>query len=299
MSYRTRDQLIGAFTSLEIQYPNLISHEYIGKTVNELDIPLFKVGNPSGGRVMFVGGIHGDELLGPELYYYFCRWLLERQEPQYTDPMLSNNLFLIVPIFNMDNYKVRRKNMNGVDLNRNFPIGWGGDGSSSDPNAYNYKGVASSSEPETKAMLSALEKWQPNCFLDHHIWAGPYFARPTNYTSMSTNDVTKHNTIATAVRNLSIQRISYAFPYLQLGIGGCLTDSAYKYGNAISYLNEAYIDPAGQVNPPYADIIPIHLSRFLPFSIVFGQNAQNPPTFPAWLIAVLVGLGLVYFVEKL
>jgi len=300
MSYRTRDQLISDFKALETQYPNSVSHESIGKTVRGLDIPLFKVGNPFGGRVMFVGATHGDELLGPEVLYYFCRWLLERQEPTYADQLLSKNLFLIAPIFNMDNYKVIRKNANGVDLNRNFPVGWGGSGSSADPTAYNYKGTSASSEPETKAMLSALEKWKPSFLLDQHIYAGPYFARASNYTSMPTNDVERHNTIATSVRNLSTQRISYAFPYLQLGIGGCLADSAYKYGSAISYLIEAYIVPSGpNVPPPYSDIVPIHLPRFLSFPIIFGQNALPPPPPPPTILIGLTALASIIAVTYL
>jgi len=273
MSYRSRDQLISDFNALETQYPRFVSHEYIGKTVRGLNIPLFKVGNSLGGRVMLIGAIHGDELLGSEVLYYFCRWLLEKQEPTYADEFLSKNLFLLVPIFNMDNYKVTRKNANAVDLNRNFPVGWGGSGSSADPTAWNYKGISASSEPETESMLQALEQWKPSFLQDVHQFAGPYFARPSSYAAMTSSDAERHNTIATAIKSLSTTRTSFAMSYLYLGIGGCLVDSAYKVGSTISYLTE--LEPS---SPPYADIVPTYVPRFLPFPIVFGQN--TPPLIP-------------------
>ena len=288
MSYRSRDQLISDFNALETQYPTFVSHEYIGKTVRGSNIPLFKVGNPLGGRVMFIGATHGDEPLGSEVLYYFCRWLLERQEPTYADQFLSKTLFLIVPIFNMDNYRVTRKNANAVDLNRNFPVGWGGSGSSADPTAYNYKGTTASSEPETKTMLTTLEKWKPSFLLDIHQFAGPYFARPSNYASVTPTDVERHNTIATAIRSLSTIRTTFALPYLYLGIGGCLADSSYKIGNAISYLTEFESS-----SPAYADIVPIYLPRFLPFPITYAQNALPPPSPPPTFLIGLTALASI------
>lgn len=70
----------------------------------------------------------------------------------------------------------RRKNLNpgptsntcsntlglGVDLNRNFPFGWGLDsGSSSDPCAPTYRGAAPASEPEVKAIINYCQSIFP------------------------------------------------------------------------------------------------------------------------------------------
>lgn len=130
--YHTRDELISAFLNLEVQYPDKISHQIVGKTTEGRDIYLFKIGNPNGGRVLF-SATHGNELLGPEIYLRYAQWLLENREPGASDRILSNNLTLIVPHMNLDRYKSTRtnqgsrKNSNSVDLNRNFAATWRAD----------------------------------------------------------------------------------------------------------------------------------------------------------------------------
>ncbi|MGD9688282.1 MAG: M14 family zinc carboxypeptidase [Phycisphaerales bacterium] len=89
-----------------------------------------------------------------------------------TDPevaaLLSTVQFIIVPVVNPDGYvytwaspqqrfwrKNRRPNPNGttgVDLNRNWGFGWGGQGSSGNQGSETYRGPSAFSEPETQAL---------------------------------------------------------------------------------------------------------------------------------------------------
>jgi len=78
--------------------------------------------------------------------------------------------FWIVPITNPDGYvytwstdrlwrKNRRNNgagIFGVDLNRNWDAGWGGQGSSGDPSSDIYRGPAPFSEPESQALRDLM-----------------------------------------------------------------------------------------------------------------------------------------------
>lgn len=104
---------------------------------------------------------------------------------------------LIIPVANPDGYsytwtnqrlwrKNRRNNGNGtfgVDLNRNWGVGWGmNNGSSGDPGSTIYRGTAPFSEPETQH-ISALAASRPNLAaqIDLHSY-GQLILAPWGYT---------------------------------------------------------------------------------------------------------------------
>lgn len=60
----------------------------------------------------------------------------------------------------------------GVDLNRNFPYGWGEAGSSDDPAAWNHRGPEPASEPETRALMALAERYRFVASISFHTAAG-------------------------------------------------------------------------------------------------------------------------------
>lgn len=300
MSYRSRDLMLSDFYGLESNFPNLISHESIGKSTAGRDIPLFKIGNVAGGRVMLVGGIHGDESTGPEIMNKYAHWLLERKEPATCDRILSRNYTLIMPMLNIDNYRLHRKNLNGVDLNRNFPTGWCQcSAGSTDPTHWAYKGPSAGSEKETQAMVNALQKWRPKFLLDYHQINGPAFGAPTSFAGVTAQDRAYHKAIATKIGCMlggqylcdncaTSQRGVTPYSYWEvLGVCGPLIDDAYKLGGATAFLLEGHVNR--EAATPYADIDTTYFPRFLPFAIVMSDNATPPPLPPA----LLIGLGIL------
>lgn len=300
----------------EAKYPNLISHESIGKTWQGRDILLFKVGNPWGGRVMFNGTIHGGERVGTEVYLHYVDWLFENREPGISDRILQLNYTLIVPIFNVDGFPTSRNNQNPtgtVNLNRNFPKSWRTDCTilgtpdpatglcpsgqekignycyktgcscywSDTPGSDTYRGTVPSSEPETQAMLNAFAKWKPKFVLDYHTWEGPYFARPSWRSGITTEDKAYHDTVAQKIRSLATQRGVRVYSYAQLGVCGSLADDGYATGRATAYLIEGLgvTECGGYVNPPYSMVTDIAFPGFLPLAIVFSQECEGlmPP----------------------
>ena len=75
MSYKTRDQMTAAWDALATSYPTVCSSEVIGKSVENRDLKLFKIGNPLGGRFAIVANIHGEEKANVEITYLFASWL--------------------------------------------------------------------------------------------------------------------------------------------------------------------------------------------------------------------------------
>jgi hypothetical protein len=85
----------------------------------------------------------------------------------------------------------------GVNLNRNFPIGWGQYGSSSPYNtAGNYWGISAGSEPETKVMVNAIKTLKPKFHIDFHDWGAPLTAASGNKTLVLKVNQTQNNYFA-------------------------------------------------------------------------------------------------------
>ena len=61
-----------------------------------------------------------------------------------------------------------KANARGVDLNRNFDIGWEAYTGAHEPGPESYKGPSPASEPETQAILNAAHKYNPICCIAYH-----------------------------------------------------------------------------------------------------------------------------------
>lgn len=278
--YHDRESMLQDYFNLMNQYPTLMTYESIGKSYQGTDIPMFMIGNPNGGRVLFTMVTHGDEVQGAEVGYDMAAWLLQRKEPAIADKILQDNLIMII-IENIDSYGIQRKNQDlinytqgadstlyGIDLNRNMPTGWGGSDSSNNATDMNYEGPSPGSEPESQALIRVFQTFKPAFQLNYHYGGGMVFGKPSGYAGMSPSVSKYHDVIANEVKTLAASRGVDVYGYGQLGISGCVADQAYVSGNSTSYLLETGNWPA----PPYDQLQSVLLPELLPFLIVFAQN---------------------------
>jgi murein tripeptide amidase MpaA len=125
------------------------------------------VGGPDKPALCFNADQHAREWITPMTAMYIIDRLVQTYD---TDPdvqmMLDRLIFYIVPINNPDGYvyswdvdrmwrKNRRNNGDGtygVDLNRNWSVGWGGPGSDGETYSETYRGPWPFSEPETQVV---------------------------------------------------------------------------------------------------------------------------------------------------
>lgn len=121
------------------------------------------------GRVLVVGGVHGDELSSVSVVF---KWM----------GILGRNhsgLFhwRVVPLLNPDGLlaaESQRMNANGVDLNRNFPTPNWLDESlqhwvrQTGSNPRRYPGGAPMSEPETRWLVAEVERFRPDAIVAVH-----------------------------------------------------------------------------------------------------------------------------------
>lgn len=120
----------------------------IGTSVNGRKILAYRKGDPrSIYKRVIIGQLHGNEKAG----YTAARTLLSQD--------IRGIDLWIIPTANPDGYAAgTRKNARGVDLNRKFPTYWK---YAYPPSSGYYQGPSPASEPETKAMMAFLRKYQP------------------------------------------------------------------------------------------------------------------------------------------
>ena len=205
------EEAASALSALAAEYPEVTLFEPPYETYEGRKFPGAVVGdNP---RVFFMSGIHARERGGPDNVIYFLADLLAARkagsgvtygEKSYTAEEVETALsagIVVLPLTNPDGVAYDqetgtcwRKNRNpessssgsgrdvGIDLNRNYDFVWdfetafdagAGSPASNQPSSETFCGTSAASEPETQAVVWALDQY-PNItwFMDLHSFAG-------------------------------------------------------------------------------------------------------------------------------
>ncbi|KAL0871311.1 hypothetical protein ABMA27_005056 [Loxostege sticticalis] len=168
--YHTLDVIHNFLDDLEYDYPSICTAGSIGKSLEGRDLKMIKISNSetTNSCVWIDAGIHAREWIAPAVATYIANHIVNNFDTLPTS--VTNKDWYILPVVNPDGYvyshtvdRMWRKNRAlvrgqcvGVDLNRNFSYGWGGNGSSCMPNNAFYRGPAPFSEPESRAMRDML-----------------------------------------------------------------------------------------------------------------------------------------------
>ncbi|CAB3234166.1 unnamed protein product [Arctia plantaginis] len=151
---------------LEFEFPSLCTTGVIGKSLENRDLKILKISNSdaSNSRVWIDAGIHAREWIAPAVSTFVANHIARNFDS--LPESVRNKDWYFMPVLNPDGYeythtsnRMWRKNkayirhkLFGVDLNRNFSLGWGGKGSSDVPTNSFYRGPRPFSEPESAAM---------------------------------------------------------------------------------------------------------------------------------------------------
>lgn len=281
--YTSKSQMIAQWVALCDAHPEWASYESIGKSIQGNDIWLFKIGTPTGGRVMYDGQCHGSEDGGTEILYKFCEWLLESNDTL-AKHILQYNYHLIIPILNVDT--TARQNMRreyvldngtvinvpyGVDLNRNGVYRWGESGSPDPNNDYEYRGLYGGSEPETMALHNAVGKYRPEIYVNTHN-GGEYMLHYLN-TSLEAK-----------IKTLKAQyeqeyNITNPYPARRGGRGGFLSADAAGSWNASGWLWE--VTTWENLTPTLDEWLLKYYPRAFPVLLAFAKAVEKePPPIP-------------------
>lgn len=121
------------------------------------------------GRILLLGGIHGDEYSSVTILF---KWMaaLEAVHSQAVH-------WRLMPLLNPDGLlqgTSQRTNSNGVDLNRNFPTpNWESEATDywarrTGKNPRRYPGPRPLSEPESRFLLEEIDRFQPHIIVSVH-----------------------------------------------------------------------------------------------------------------------------------
>lgn len=221
-AYADLPGLVAYMDSLAALRPDLASVSSIGTSIEGRPIHMIHVhapGAPSNRPTVFYNGCHhAREWVTPAVPLYCADYLIRNYDTNMAiRALLSRVSFYLVPVVNPDGYahtwtpnnrlwrKNRRLNANGtfgVDLNRNWGVGWGSNnGSSGTPSNETYRGTAAFSEPETAALRDFFVA-HPEiiAYIDFHSYS-QLTMWPWGYTSTPSAGQATYSPIGAALQN--------------------------------------------------------------------------------------------------
>lgn len=194
---------------LQTLYPGLITAGSIGKSVEGRDLTLIEFGNGSR-KIFLCGATHAREYISTSYLMY----MIEQYAAAYVNgvafeghditKILDSVTFCIVPMVDPDGvnlvqnglwsvkdpvavskiainkadkhgYASWKANINGVDLNRNYPDNWYIKTNVGAPASSDFKGYSPLSEPETKAIANFLNNTMCWSYVTYHTQGGALY----------------------------------------------------------------------------------------------------------------------------
>ena len=172
------DEVISLCAGFAARYPDAVRCESFGKTPEGRPMQMLVVSRsgaltPDAARekhlpvVLMQGGIHAGEIDGKDAGFLALRELLEGKVAK---GVLEQQVFLFVPVFNVDGHervgRWNRPNQRGPET-----MGWR-------TTAQNYnlnRDYVKADAPEMQAMLGLFEAWDPLLVVDLHVTDGAQF----------------------------------------------------------------------------------------------------------------------------
>lgn len=171
-AYHTYDEIIQVMNSLSFGYSAICRKYDFGLSLEGRQLTALKISDnvnedENEAEVMFDGGIHGDEIGGPENLIRFAQYLCASYgtDPDITDLIDHREIWLYVMVNPDGRVNMIRYNSNGVDLNRDWGYMWNAEGSSPAP----------FSQVETRALR--------DCLYDHQFVVHTTYHSGTEFLS--------------------------------------------------------------------------------------------------------------------
>jgi carboxypeptidase T len=283
--YYTYEEAFKVMDSLAVLYPNILKardsmSNYTTAEGRKLywykisDQPNIDEAEP---EIQFNALHHAREAVTLSQLIYFMCYLCENYatnaEIKY---LVDNTEIYFVPIVNPDGYnynqqtdpagggmwrKNRRNNGTnfGVDLNRNYSLGWGfnNTGSSNQSNSNTYRGTAAASEPEVAAMQWFTNQHQFKIVQNCHSYTGLWIY-PWGYLSNNCDDSTLYRTMGSELSKYNY--FKYGIDEETVGYSTNGTSDDWLYGDASHAKILAATPEVGDVNDGFWPV----QSRILP-----------------------------------
>ena len=290
--YHSYSEAIEIFEDLKRKRGDIFDLEVIGQTWEQRDIIAVTITNDittahTKPALFFTGTIHAREWIGIELAISFAQYVDENLEYDLVlRDVLEKSTIYLVPCANPDGFeysrehfsfwrKNRRQNADGsfgVDLNRNFPVGFV---KSRNPSSNVYGGPEPFSEPETRALRDFVES-HPNIAiaLDYHSQGNVFFPAH-DFRHEDTIDTTDMNVLcanmAEEIRKVSNREygIHQGKPPAKL-ISGSGREFYYSKG-----IISTVVEVGTRNISDYLDDMSEHIAEHIPALLEAAKEAPN------------------------
>lgn len=234
--------------------PELATAQVIGTSLEGRPLWALRIGGTAPGAtpMLIDGTLHAREWIASMVTTCVADRLVRGYA---TDPAIrafvDHTQLWVVPVVNPDGYQYtwaghrywrkNRRDRHGVDLNRNFSVGFGGTGSSSRTGAETYRGPYAFSEPESSALRDLARRERIALHIDFHAY-GQIALYPWGYTGTPPQDRARF--AAVGDRMVSAMVAAHETPFrLSSGVefypaAGIMTDWMYGEAGALSYTIE-------------------------------------------------------------
>ncbi|MCP4706253.1 MAG: hypothetical protein GY865_16780, partial [candidate division Zixibacteria bacterium] len=305
--YKTLDEINAYVDQMILDHPDLVSAKFnMGLSLEGRPMWAVKISdNPNVDEdepeVLYTAATHCREMITPEVLFYFMNYLTNNYG---TDPeatfLVDNREMWFIPVFNVDGYhyngvtnpagggmwrKNRRNNGDGtfgVDLNRNWGLGWGYNDGGSSPNGIDetYRGTGPFSEPETQNVRDFIIDHEFVIVMDYHAYTNIYYL-PYGYNSSMVPD---HPLISAICDSMGVFN---NYGHAVMGINGCSSD--WEYGEqTLKNKNLAILPEVGNASdnfwPPLERIpylVSVNLEPNKLIAYLAGEpNMIYPPQVP-------------------
>ncbi len=334
LDYHEYDNGVGSIVwylnELETRNPGLAEVISVGTTLEGRTIWGVRITNQAittnkPGLVLF-GCEHAREWVASTIPSYFGTNLLADYgiDPE-TTSIVDNTEVYIIPVMNVDGFlytwstnrlwrKNRRDNGDGsfgVDLNRNWAEGWGGEGSDGIGSSEIFRGPAPFSEPESQAMRDFFIA-HPNvkAQLDIHSYS-QLILWPYGFTATLPPDQPTYSVVGLAMQSeiASVHGLTYTagpiYTTIYPASGGSL-DWTYAQRDILSYSYECRDTGSFGFELPASEIIPnnqelhlanMHLAQWVAAQVDLSITESTqiptviPPSTPQALTVDIVSIG--------
>ena len=293
------DEIIAQYEVWRAQYPTLITREQIGSSIQNRPIWVYRLRNPYSvlppTGVLIQGGIHAREWLSPPTVMYITDMMIQEGLKSADGwERLTRYELNVVPVVNPDGYeytwtnnRLWRKNRRdivgsssfGVDLNRNYAKGWGGQGSSGQPSSETYRGTAAFSEPEVDCIRDYLDirsTTVPFAFVIDYHTHGQKVLYPWSYTENPAPHAAQLNQIGNVYKNAMLASGGENYDVGQGSIAlyiaaGSSKDFYYDAYGSMAYTVEMRAGGQSGFEPPPTTILPNAMENYAGFRAVLND----------------------------
>lgn len=266
---RQLEEINQTLQDLAMDHPQFTTIFSIGSSIEGRDIKAISIEDKRQGSKKFsfliCAAHHANEVATPEYALDAVEWLLTNKSNARTKRWLDQFRIVVVPVVNPDGLfhywntseRYGRKNRRvfpessvddpdsyGVDLNRNYPFGWGNvndSKNSSDPRSVFYRGPYPGSEPETRAMMEMAERERFVGVISFHSTGSkilvPYTTPDTEKTKPSTAWLLGKQMLK-ALPHKFYRRRPYQIAKNLYDVGGTDQDWYHYKFNSMSYIVE-------------------------------------------------------------